>query len=313
MFNEEGNVRLVAESIDAALKGLPYEQEVIFIDDGSRDRTWETLGELSAAYPQIRAYRFSRNFGHQNALLAGLEKATGDAIISLDGDLQHPPDLIRDLLSKWEEGYKIVNTRREDPPWTGFFKRTTSRSFYRVFSSLAGFKVPEGSSDFRLLDRRALHPLFQFRDSDLFLRGAFHWMGMPSTTVPFTTRKRHTGSSKYNLSKMLRMAVTASVAYSSKPLRLGISLGLLTSALAFVELIYISVQFILGRTVPGWASILGFIALLFGLLFILLGIIGLYLGDIQKILQNRPRYIICDSKADGGCAVGKTLRRGSGP
>jgi dolichol-phosphate mannosyltransferase len=178
---------------------------------------------------------------------------------------------------------------------------------------LAGFKLPEGSSDFRLMDRQALGPLFQFRDSDVFLRGAFHWMGLANTTIPFTTHKRHTGASKYNLAKMLRLATTASVAYSSKPLRLGISLGLFTSAFAFMELVYIFVQFILGRTVPGWASILGFSSLLFGLLFILLGIIGLYLGDIQKILQNRPRFVICDSLADGADTTGKPLRPGSAP
>jgi dolichol-phosphate mannosyltransferase len=297
VYNEEGNILPMVERLDAVLGRIPYEHEIVFVDDGSSDRTWEAITGISGSDPAVTAYRFSRNFGHQNALLAGLEKATGDVIVTMDGDLQHPPELIPELISRWEEGYKIVHTRRQDPPSTGLLKRITSRNFYRAFSLLAGFKMPEGSSDFRLVDRQALRSLFQFQDSDLFLRGAFQWMGFPAITVPFTPEQRHTGASKYSLARMLRLATSASVAYSSKPLRIGITLGLLTSGFAFIELVYILVQYGLGRTVPGWASILGFTSLLFGLLFILLGIIGMYLGDIQKILQNRPRYIICETRS----------------
>ncbi|RJR31845.1 MAG: glycosyltransferase [Desulfobacteraceae bacterium] len=292
LFNEEGNIRLLSERLDSVLEGIRYDHEVIFIDDGSTDRTWDALEEVSRLYPKLKAYRFPRNFGHQNALFAGLEKAAGDAVISMDGDLQHPPELIPELISKWEEGYKIVHTARQDPYSTGILKRTTSRGFYKFFSVMAGFKMPEGSSDFRLIDRQALCSLFQFQDSSLFLRGAFHWMGFSSTTVPFTAQERHSGASKYGFTRMIRLATTASIAYTGKPLHLAIGLGMLTSGFAFIELIYILVQFTLGNTVPGWASILGFSSLLFGLLFIVLGIIGLYLGDIHKILQNRPRYII---------------------
>lgn len=294
VFNEEGNIRRLTEKLELVLKPLEYEYEVIFVDDGSRDRTWENILKAGREFQRIKGYRFSRNFGHQKALLAGMKMACGDVVITMDGDLQHPPELVPELISKWETGSKIVNTRRVDSDSTSFFKRMTSEYFYRVFSFLAGFEISKGTSDFRLMDRESLNALLTFGDDELFVRGAVQWLGFSAALVPFSVGERYSGRSKYNIFKMLRFAATGITSFSNKPLRLGIWIGVLTSILAFCELGYIVFRFFSGNTVPGWASTLGFVSLLFGLLFIMLGVIGMYIGNIHSMLQGRPMFIISE-------------------
>lgn len=294
-YNEEANVAPLLARIDAVVGTFMGSTEIIIVDDGSQDGTWKTICDAAATNPRIKGYRLSRNFGHQHALLAGLRQARGKAIVSLDGDLQHPPEAIPDLVARWEDGFEIVNTRRSDEAEiNGPFKRLTSKYFYKLFSLLAEVDLSEGTSDFRLIDRRALDVLVSFHDSEVFLRGAVQWLGFETTTVPFHLAARNAGVSKYSLKRMIKLATTAIVSYSSKPLRLGIWLGLITAMLAFVELIYIILQYTLGKTVQGWASTLGVMSLLFGVLFVLLGIIGVYLADIHKTLRSRPQFIIAE-------------------
>lgn len=300
VFNEAGNVEPLLQRLKAVLSEAAVEYEVIVVDDGSDDETWARISMALTQYPFLRAYRLSRNFGHQNALFAGLRAARGDIVVSMDGDLQHPPEVIARLLGKWKEGFEIVNTCRLSGPVTGFFKRNSSALFYRVFSALSEVDVSEGTSDFRLMNRKALDALLELRDSDLFLRGSVQWLGFKTTTVEFQVAERYSGRSKYSLRKMLRFASGAVVSFSTKPLRIGIWVGLLTGMIAFIELFYIIVQVYLGRTVPGWASTVGITSLLFGILFVLVGIIGVYVARIHKALQRRPYFIIAESISSPG-------------
>lgn len=294
LYNESGNIERLAEEIVKALPPSEVDYELLLVDDGSADDTWSVIEEACNSTPHIQGIRLSRNFGHQNALLAGLSKARGKAVISMDGDMQHPPSYLPELIELWRQGNKVVSTKRTRTEHLGKFKTKTSEWFYKVFSWLSGVQIEEGSSDFRLIDRQVLTELLRFNDVNPFLRGAVKWLGFDKHTacLEYQVGQRHEGESSYNLKRMLNFANSAIVSFSTKPLLLGIWLGLATSAIAFTELIYIIVLWSLGETVPGWASTVGIIALLFGVLFILLGVIGLYLSRIHTALQQRPKFVI---------------------
>lgn len=304
LYNEAVNIRPLLDRLLPVLDGIGARFELILVDDGSHDSTWHAISRAAEAHPAIRGVRLARNFGHQNALISGLTLASGAAVVTMDGDLQHPPELIPELVDRWRRGAKVVLTRRIDGRETGFLKRTSSAAFYRVFSLLSEVEMSAGSSDFRLLDRSALDQILRLGSQGLFLRGAVAWLGMPAETVPFEVAPRHAGSSKYSWGRMIRFAARAIVSYSTKPLRLGIWLGLGTSALAFLELAYIGFEYASGRTVPGWASTVGIVSLLFGILFIVLGIIGAYVAQIHLALQRRPVFLIEEVTAP---AVAETL------
>jgi glycosyltransferase involved in cell wall biosynthesis len=294
MYNEEGNIGAFVAAVEKVVLGIGVPFEIILVDDGSSDGTWTQIVAQSKLHPALRGARLARNFGHQGALMAGLSEARGRAIVSMDGDLQHPPELIPELFARWREGYKVVTTERADAEDTSLFKRTTSRWFYGVFSKLTGVAMAPGNSDFRLMDATAVRALCDMNDVDLFIRGSVTWLGFHSVTLPYRANKRFSGTTKYNLKKMLRFASGAILSFSLAPLRLGIWIGFLTSGLAILELSYILVQYFRGQTITGWASMMGFMSLMFGILFVLLGIIGTYLGKIFEVLKNRPRFLIGD-------------------
>jgi dolichol-phosphate mannosyltransferase len=264
----------------------------VLVDDGSRDGTWDAIASATRRNPHVQGIRLSRNFGHQGALFAGLNHARGAAVISMDGDLQHPPETLPVLIDAWRKGSRVVNTRRLDSADTSFFKRLTSRGFYWLFSRLSGVEMEAGASDFRLLDRVALDALLSMGDADLFLRGLVRWLGFSTTTIPYQAQNRHSGVPKFTLRKMLRFSSGAMLSFSVVPLRLGIGIGLVTSALSFIELCYILITYFRGQAIPGWASVMTVMSLMFGVLFVLLGMIGAYLGKIYEILKNRPRFVI---------------------
>lgn len=292
MYNEGGNVDEFVNRLTEMMGGLDESSELILVDDGSRDDTWQRISTAVGDHANVRGLSLSRNFGHQNGLLCGMQWARGSCIVTMDGDLQHPPSLVPELIRRWRDGAKVVNTRREYPEDTRLLKRFTSYWFYRVFSWLSGIPLSPGSSDFRLLDRQVFDAIRDIRDADLFLRGVVQWAGFPVDTVPFRADKRFSGTTKFSFGKMLRVASTAVLSFSLVPLRLGLGLGLLTAAFAVAEVVYVVVVYFQDRTVPGWASVTVLVAFLFAILFLVLGIIGAYLGSIFEILKRRPRFIV---------------------
>ena len=313
-FNEEPNVEAFHADVEGVLDGLGLPWELIFVDDGSRDGTWERVRSLADRDPRVRGTRLSRDFGHQYALLAGLARARGDVVVSMDADLQHPPRVIPRLLEEWRKGSQIVHTVRRDAGNEPAFKRWTSRLFYRLFSFLSGTRLEPGMADFRLLDRKALDSLLSFEEEGLFLRGLVHWVGFSSAKVEFECQPRFAGRTSYTLAKMLRLGWTGVTSFSLIPLRLCILLGFLTSAFAFEQLaeaVYRKV--VLGGTVPGWTQTMVVMSFLFGMLFVLLGIIGEYIGRVLVEVRRRPRYVVSEEigvgEARPGAAPGRQAAR----
>jgi len=300
-FNEAQNIPLLYRRVAEVLtQAVSRNWELIFADDGSRDTTWSVICALAADDPKVRGVRLSRNFGHQYALLAGLEVAGGDAVIMMDCDLQHPVEMVPMLLERWRSGFKVVKTMRQDSCEIGWFKRWTSRAFYRLFSVLSGVNLQPGLADFRLLDRRALDELLRLREEGLFLRGLTEWIGFPSCVIPYQAGQRACGQSQYSIKKMVRLAWNGVSSFSITPLRIGILIGLIGSLLSLLSLLYAFFGKIFGRgLVPGWASTLMVISLLFFLLFVYLGVLGEYIGRIIVEVRHRPRFIVCETKGFG--------------
>lgn len=298
------------ELVEALAAEGPW--ELIVVDDGSPDDTWRVIAALCAADPRVRGLRLSRNFGHQYALFAGMAEARGAAVVTMDADLQHPPATVPELLAAWRAGARIVHTLRIDPAGLGWWKRTSSALFYRLFSFLSGVDLSSGMADFRLLDRQVVDELLRFREDGLFLRGLVHWVGFQSARIPFQCRERLADQSKYGLRRMLRLAGAGITSFSVIPLRLGILLGLVTSLFAFYQLgEALFVHYVTGETLPGWTSTFGVMTLLFGVMFILMGILGEYLGRILLEVRGRPRYIVAD-RAGGGVDHPAGMRFGGG-
>jgi len=293
--NEEGNIAAIYSRISTVFEQLAnYSFEIIFVNDGSRDNTQAILEELSGTYDNLKYIEFSRNFGHQPAVKAGMDLADGNAVISMDADLQHPPELIPELISKWEQGYDVVLTNRKYPKEISYFKKKTSEIFYKFLSRISDVDLKTGGgSDFRLLDSSVVDEFRNFTEDDLFLRGLTSWMGFKQISVNFLAGERNAGESSYNIKKMMKFAFTGITAFSVKPLYLAAYLGFIFSAFSVVGYgIYVLYSFLAETEISGWASLIMTIVFFGGLQLIILGIFGIYLGKIFKQVKNRPNYII---------------------
>lgn len=292
-YNEEGNIEIMANSIKDTMQALPYEYEVIFVDDGSSDATLEKLKALSTSYSNLFFVELSRNFGHQNALKAGVDIAKANAVITMDGDMQHPPELIPELLKKWEEGYDVVYTRREDDKNNSYFKRKTSKGFYKVMNYLSEVNFEPGTADFRLMDEKVVAVFTDFTENELFIRGLVSWLGFKQFAIDYAPAERFSGKSKYTMKKMMRFAIQGITSFSTRPLHLAIFLGICLSLFAFVFYIgYVIYSIYFGHVISGWASVISTIVFFGGLNLIVLGIIGMYIGKLFIQSKQRPNYLI---------------------
>lgn len=294
-FNEEEGLSTFNKEL---IRVLPetYLHEIIYVNDGSSDRTFQVILSLAKENPTIKYISFSRNFGHQNALKAGYDFATGDCAISLDADLQHPPDVIPTLISKWEEGFEIVNTIRNDHASITYTKKISSGIFYRIMRKLSDVNIENGMADFRLIDKKVLKQLKLFNENFLFFRGLIPWMGFSQTNVEFTAAERFAGTTKYTLKKMLKFATTGVTAFSVKPLRLSIYFGSVIAVLSFLYGLYAAyIHIFTDLAITGWTSVILSVLFVGGINLLMLGIIGEYLGKLFIENKRRPNYLISET------------------
>jgi polyisoprenyl-phosphate glycosyltransferase len=295
VLNERDNARLLAGKLIPILETETNgDYQVVFVDDGSTDGTFAQILQLHAENPRIEGISFSKNFGHQLALLAGLKHSRGEAVVTMDGDLQHPPEFIPALLAKYREGYDIVNTRRIDEKEAGFFKKTSSQFFYKLINLLSDTYIEPAAADFRLMNRKTVEAFLSMPERDRFTRGLVSWMGFRQAIVPYQAQPRASGRSKYSLKKMIRFALNGITSFSSKPLTISFYTGVAISLFGFFYAIFAVVQFFQGHTIQGWTSILLTLLIIGGVILINLGIIGEYLARIYNEVKARPPYFIKD-------------------
>ena len=280
------------------------ETEILYVNDGSTDQTAGKLQQLCRDDARVRILELSRNFGHQAALLAGLSRAAGDRIVMMDGDMQHPPELVPDMMEKANQGYDIVESRRVDSDDFGWIKRLTSRLFYWVFRHLSGLHLQPGMADFRLVTAQVRNELLNLQEAELFLRGAFVWMGFRKVCLTYRAEARGGGTSKYTMRKMMALALSGLTAYSALPLRLSLLLAAMSFACGSLYVVYACyAKFVAGNTVAGWTSLVMFNFFLFSCLFLLIGVMGEYIARIYQESKKRPPFII---RQEYGCGLARS-------
>lgn len=292
-FNEEKVLDFFIKKIDKTLNELNMEKELLFINDGSVDNTLEKLLQLKKEYSYIKIINLSRNFGKESALTAGLDKATGDAIIPIDADLQDPPHLIKALIEKWQEGYDVVLAKRADRSNDTLLKSLTARMFYKFHNKISDINVPEDVGDFRLISRKVLDALKLLPENQRFMKGIFAWVGFKTTTIEYKRESREAGETSFNGWKLWNLALEAITSFSTVPLRIWTYIGFFISFLSFLYgIIIVTKTLVLGIDVPGYASIITTILFLGGVQLIGIGVLGEYIGRIYLESKKRPTYII---------------------
>ncbi len=296
IFNEEAIIPELLRRLHGTLASLSASYEVIFVNDGSRDRSLELLAVAARQDPHFKIIDFSRNFGHQVAITAGIDYSGGEAVIVMDADLQDPPETIPALVEKWRAGFDVVFAVREERAGESLFKRGTASLFYRLLKRVARIDIPADTGDFRLMSRRAVDALKSLRERHRFVRGMVSWVGFRQTAVRYQREARYAGITKYPLRKMLSFAMDGIASFSFAPLHLATYLGVSAAGVSFFYLVYaLWVRFFTDRAVTGWTSLIVAVLFVGGVQLITLGIIGEYIGRIYDESKQRPLYIVADT------------------
>ncbi|WP_344850105.1 glycosyltransferase family 2 protein [Pedobacter jeongneungensis] len=313
-YQEERNIALIANSLVSTMEQTEHEYELIFINDGSIDDSENILFDISKRYPNVFFINLSRNFGQQNALKAGYDYSTGDAVICMDADFQNPPAIIKELIEQWQNGFEIVVCRRKAGKQSGnFVKENTSKLFYKILSKLSDNPIDSNCPDFRLLDKKLVDIIRSLPESDIFLRGIVSWLGFKKTVVEYEHAVRIHGKTQYSFSKMLRLAESGLTGFSVRPLRFAIYLGIFFSSISLLFLPYILSQYLRGETVAGWTSLIATVIFLGGINLFILGVIGIYIGKLFTQSKQRPSYIVkntnlrCDEVIENGLQAYRPL------
>lgn len=294
-YNEEAGVLLFFERVYSALSSIldSYELEIVCVNDGSRDNTLEALKAAQQQYPSIRIVDFSRNFGKEAAITAGLDFATGDAVVPIDSDLQHPPELVLDMIAQWEAGFEVVLARREDRNTDGLIQKMTARAFYEVSRHISHIEIPANVGDFRLMDRKVVEAVKSLRENCRFMKGILAWVGFRTTVIDYKVEPRQHGKSSFNTWKLWNFALEGITSFSSLPLRVWTYMGVGVSFFAFLYAIYLIAKTLMfGIETPGYISLM--VAILFsaGIQLIGIGVLGEYIARVFLEVKDRPTYIV---------------------
>jgi len=289
VYNEADNIRLLFSELSLYCEG---NYEVIFVDDGSTDSTLAEVESIINNNKHYKCISLSRNFGHQNALMAGMEHSTGSAIIIMDGDLQHPPSLIPVMLDKLNNGFDVVATRRNKTKNTGMIKKIMTSIFYKFINAISDIKIEANVADFKAFNRKVLVSILQFKERELFLRGIFSWIGYKTTILEFDAPARKFGKTKYSFGEMLKLALKGTTSFSFKPLRIALLVGSFISLFAFCFGVFALIAYFKGDTVPGWTSLIIAVMFLGGTQLLAIGLLGEYIASLFTETKHRPLYLV---------------------
>ena len=292
LLNEAGNIPVLYKALIDVIEKITLDYEIIFVDDGSSDNSFEYIQQLSNQNKKVLGISLSRNFGHQIALTAGIEHTCGEVVITMDADMQHPPEMIPVLYERYKEGFDIVNTIRIETQDAGTFKKISSRQFYKLINRLSDVRIEPAAADFRLMNRKTVDAFLSIKEKDRFTRGLVSWLGFKQSNIEYKSPSRFSGKSKYSLTKMIRFAIDGITSFSSKPLRISFFAGLIISFCGMLYAGYAVAKHFYKQTIPGWTSILVCILIIGGMQLISIGIIGEYLARVFNEAKNRPLYLV---------------------
>lgn len=297
VYNEEAVLRQFYAEINKVLRMCSWQYEVLFVNDGSRDKSYEILSDIALEDENVKVINFSRNFGHEAAMLAGIDHSTGDGVVCMDADLQHPVTLIPEIIQKMEEGYEVVSMVRTQNKTAGLIKNITSSAFYKVLNIMSAVQFEENASDFFAMTSKPAGIIkSEYREKVRFLRGYVQSLGFRKTTIEYEARERAAGESKYNIKKLINFSINALLGFSNLPLKAAGICGLISGLLGVIVMVYTIYTKVMSGTPAGYATIISVLCFMFSILFVLIGIIGEYLGIIFMEIKDRPIYIIAEKK-----------------